>query len=113
MGYFVVEDVEAVFKTWYATSFCFRIATMVVVVHERITIWTGIAELSTLLASHAISVEIPDVIPRAVTWSHGVALANFVVKHIERVVLVGCTTGFSLRVTAVIVVEHEGLAAGR
>ena len=83
---------------------------MVVQLHERLTLWKGIAMVTTRLAIHACSREIRDVISRVVSWSHGVVRGNFVVKHVERVILVGCSTGFSLQEAAVIVMEHEGLA---
>lgn len=111
--YFVVENVEAVAKTCYTTTLCLRIAPMVVVVHECIASWTGIANLGALLTSYVIAVETPDVIPSTVSCSHGVARGNLVVKHIARFALAGYTTGISIRVTTAIVVEHEGLANWR
>lgn len=50
--YFVVENVEAVVKTCYATSRRLRETPTVVVVRERIASKTGIAEFSALLTVH-------------------------------------------------------------
>lgn len=52
------------------------------------------------------------VAPKTVSWSHGVALWDFVVKHVERVGLGSHRTGFSFGITGTIVVEHEGLTLG-
>lgn len=46
----------------------------------------------------------PDIVSGAIPWSHGVSRGDLVVKHIERVGLVGCGTGFSFGITGTIVV---------
>lgn len=46
----------------------------------------------------------PDIVSGAIAWSHGVSRGDLVVKHIERVRLGGCGTGFSFGITGTIVV---------
>lgn len=110
--YLVVEDVQLVAKTCYVTPFSLRVTLVVVIMHKCVASGAGITILSAGLPSRASSIETPDVIAGAVAWTHGVARRNFVVKHVERVALGSYTTRFCLRVTTVIVVEHESLALG-
>lgn len=110
--YLVVEDVQLVAKTCYATPFSLRVTLVVVILHKCVASGAGITILSAGLPSRASFIETPDVIAGAVAWTHGVARRNFVVKHVERVALGSYTTRFCLRVTTVIVVEHESLALG-
>ena len=85
--YLVVEDVQLVAKTCYATPFSLRETLVVVMLHKRIASGAGIAISRAGLPSRAASVETPDVIAGAAAWAHGVARRNFVVKHVERVAL--------------------------
>lgn len=112
IGYLVVEDVQLVAKTCYATPFSLRVTLVVVILHKCVASGAGITILSAGLPSRASFIETPDVIAGAVAWTHDVARRNFVVKHVERVALGSYTTRFCLRVTTVIVVEHESLALG-
>lgn len=85
--YLVVEDVQLVAKTCYATPFSLRETLVVVMLHKCIASGAGIAISRAGLPSRAASVETPDVIAGAAAWAHGVARRNFVVKHVERVAL--------------------------
>ena len=108
--YLVVEDVQLVAETCYATPFN-QHETLLAVVHKCLAFSAGIAIPSAALPSRPAKIT-NDVTAGAAAWAHGVARRNFVVKHVERVALGSYTTRFCLRVTTVIVVEHESLALG-